>query len=71
MIAMVQEWMFRRGFKAGYQAAKSKKFDVVAQESSYGKGYRLGIAAYALSLEPEAALEASVRGVFYSSGDGR
>lgn len=60
----VTRWRFKQGFRAGYADASAKCKQEVVAGSWFATGHRLGFAAYALHLDPELALAASLRGVF-------
>jgi ribosomal protein S12 methylthiotransferase accessory factor YcaO len=60
----VTRWWFKEGFRAGYADASVKCKREVVAGSWFATGHRLGFAAYALHLEPEQALAASLRGIF-------
>lgn len=69
IIEMIRRWEFRNGFRAGHADAKAKRPRSISPGSNYASGYRLGIACYALSLDPASSMKAAEHDWFCSGGD--
>jgi hypothetical protein len=64
VIEFLQRWRFKQGFRCGHADAKLKTKIETVPGSWFSTGYRLGWAAYACHLDPDAALASALRGVF-------
>ncbi|MET0263380.1 MAG: hypothetical protein ABW223_10815 [Rariglobus sp.] len=56
MIACLDRWQFRRGFRAAFSDARRRTSREIHAGSYFALGYQLGVSAYALSQSLETAI---------------